>query len=71
MTLAQQFHQEGYKEGYELGYQEGLWMGRIQALEKFMGRIPVPLPELEKLSLTELQERFQALEHEYHLRHKA
>ncbi len=87
MTLAQQFRQEGHlegrqeghmeghlegrKEGRQEGQQEGIWMGRIQTLAEIMGNDALPLPELEKLTLTELQERFQALQHEYNLRHKA
>ncbi len=75
MTLAQQFRQEGHlegrKEGRQEGQQEGIWMGRIQTLAEIMGNDALPLPELEKLTLTELQERFQALQHKYNLRHKA
>lgn len=82
MTLAQQFRQEGRQEGHQEGrqegrqeghqegIQEGVWMGRIQTLEEILGRVPRPMADLEKLTLTELEEHFHALQREYNSRHK-
>ena len=57
MTLAQQFRQEGR--------QEGLWVGKILALEELMGLAPTDAQALAALAIPELERRYEALRREY------
>jgi flagellar biosynthesis/type III secretory pathway protein FliH len=66
MTLAQQFREEGYKQGY----QEGLWMGRIEVLEEFLGLPPSSSETLEALTVKELESIHSRLHTEYEERFK-
>ena len=60
MTIAQQFRQEGR--------QEGLWVGKILALEELMGLAPTDAQALAPLAIPELERRYELLRREYDTR---
>lgn len=66
MSLAQKLKAQGRQEGR----QEGILVGQIQLLEKFLGRTTAGKDELALLSLAELEARFAGLEAEYEARFK-
>ena len=57
MTIAQQLRQEGR--------QEGLWVGKILALEELMGLAPTDAQALAALTIPELERRYAQLRREY------
>lgn len=52
------------------GREEGLWIGRIEMIQRFIGQSPTPRSELETWSLEQLQALFAELEQEYAKRFK-
>lgn len=60
MTIAQQLRQEGR--------QEGLWVGKILALEELMGLAPTDAQALASLAIPELERRYELLRREYDTR---
>lgn len=70
MTLADQLREEGLQKGLQEGRQEGLCIGKIQALEEFLG-LPVSSREtLEGRTLDELEATRLRLHAEYEERFK-
>ncbi len=66
MSVAEKLKAEGRVEGQ----QKGLWLGKIQTLEEFLG-LPASSDEaLETLSLDELKAMQEQLHREYELRFK-
>jgi len=51
-------------EGREKGFSIGLWIGRIQALQQFLGRPMSAREDLETLELAELESRYAWLRRE-------
>jgi hypothetical protein len=43
------------------GFPQGLWMGKIQALEEFLGQAVSPREELEAFEIAELERRHASL----------
>ena len=66
MSVAEKLIAEGRVEGQ----QKGLWIGKIQTLEDFLGMSPSTSEVLDPLSLTELEAMQQGLHHEYERRFK-
>jgi len=61
---------EGISQGISQGREEGLWIGKIQALEEFLEKTQSSRESLETLSLRELEVRHQALHQDYEARFK-
>lgn len=66
MSVAEKLKAEGRVEGR----QEGLWIGKIQALEEFLEKSQSPCGILESLSLADLEARYLLLHEEYGTRFK-
>ena len=66
MSVAEKLKAEGRVEGIS----KGLWVGRIQSLQEFLGLPIDPCGELERLALEELEIRHADLHREYELRFK-
>ena len=66
MSVAEKLKAEGRVEGRV----EGLWIGRIQALEEFLDKSPSSREVLESLSLAELEALHRDLHQEYAVRFK-
>ena len=66
MSVAEKLIAEGRVEGQ----QKGLWIGKIQTLEDFLGMSPSTSEVLDPLSLAELEAMQQGLHHEYERRLK-
>lgn len=62
---------EGRAEGRNEGRVEGLWIGKIQALEEFLGKPSSSREVLESLTVQELEDLQQALHREYEARFKS
>jgi predicted transposase YdaD len=66
MTLAERIKNEGREEGREegnlRGQEKGILMGQIRTFEKFLKLSVTPIPELQKLELSELEKRLRKLE---------
>ena len=52
------------------GQEKGLWIGKIQTLEDFLGMIPSSSEVLDPLSVVELAALHQGLHREYERRFK-
>ncbi len=61
---------EGISQGLSQGREEGLWIGKIQILEEFLGKPHSPRAALETLTLLELEANYLALHQEYEARFK-
>ena len=61
---------EGISQGISQGREEGLWIGKIQALEEFLEKPQSPRETLESLTLQALEARHRALHQEYETRFK-
>jgi predicted transposase/invertase (TIGR01784 family) len=61
---------EGISQGISQGREEGLWIGKIQTLEEFLGEPQSQRSVLEALSLPELEARYLALHQDYEARFK-
>ena len=70
MSVAEKLKAEGRLEGISQGISKGLWVGRIQSLQEFLGLPIDPCGELERLALEELEIRHADLHREYELRFK-
>ena len=74
MTLAEQLiaqgHVSGLQKGREEGREEGQWIGRIQALEEFLGKPQSSGQALGSRSVEELMALHRALHGEYEARFK-
>jgi hypothetical protein len=57
MSVAEQFIEEGR--------QEGEWIGKIQMLEQFLGRVSTAKEEFEGHDVKWLEAKFRELEEEY------
>jgi hypothetical protein len=67
MSVAEKLKAEGRVEGQE----KGLWIGKIQAFEEFLGFHVSPSETLAQLGLEELAARHQDLHREYETRFKS
>ena len=67
MSVAEKLKAEGRVEGQE----KGLWIGKIQAFEEFLGFHVSPSETLAQLALEELAARHQDLHREYETRFKS
>jgi predicted transposase YdaD len=74
MSVAEKLIAEGLNmgriEGMEKGLEKGLWIGKIQTLEDFLGMIPSSSEVLDPLSVAELAAMHQGLHREYERRFK-
>ncbi|MEX1049559.1 MAG: Rpn family recombination-promoting nuclease/putative transposase [Akkermansiaceae bacterium] len=61
---------QGITQGISQGRAEGLWIGKIQALEEFLEKPQSSREALESLALPELESLHQALHREYEIRFK-
>ena len=61
---------QGISQGLSQGREEGLWIGKIQALEEFLGKPQSPRENLERLALQALETRHHLLHQEYQARFK-
>jgi hypothetical protein len=66
MSVAEKLKAQGRMEGRV----EGLWIGRIQTLEEFLGLAPRSREALEASTLEELEALYQELHGEYEKRFK-
>jgi len=74
MSVAEKLRAQGLErgrmEGRMEGRAEGLWIGKIMALEEFLGLPPTSGEELESSSLAELEARHDRLHRDYEARFK-
>ncbi|MEI6820044.1 MAG: hypothetical protein WCL19_10645, partial [Verrucomicrobiota bacterium] len=74
MSVAEKLIAEGLEkgrvEGRVEGQQKGLWIGKIQTLEDFLGMNPSSSEVLDPLSVAELAAMHQGLHREYEQRFK-
>jgi hypothetical protein len=66
----QEGRMEGRQEGLEKGIACGEWIGKVELLEGFLGKVPTPVAVLKNETLQQLKARFQKLEREYHKKHR-
>jgi predicted transposase/invertase (TIGR01784 family) len=57
-------------QGLSRGLSQGLWVGKIQSLQEFLGQTVSSCEELENLELSELESRHASLHREYEARFK-
>jgi hypothetical protein len=62
--------ERGLEKGRVEGQQKGLWIGKIQTLEDFLGMDPSSSEVLDPLSVAELAAMHQGLHCEYEQRFK-
>jgi predicted transposase YdaD len=62
--------EQGIEKGRVVGRVEGLWIGKIQTLEDFLGMDPSSSELLDPLSTAELEAMHQGLHREYERRFK-
>lgn len=62
--------ERGIERGIEKGRQEGEWIGKIELLEKLLGKTQTASVILKKETLKQLQSRFNKLEKEYDAKHR-
>ncbi len=70
MSVAGKLKAEGRVEGRVEGISQGLWIGRIQALEEFIDQAQTSRESLETRSLEELESLHQTLHKQYEARFK-
>jgi len=70
MSVAEKLIAEGLKKGGVEGRVEGLWIGKIQTLEDFLGMAQSSSEVLDALSIAELAVLHQGLHREYERRFK-
>jgi hypothetical protein len=74
MSVAEKLKAQGHSDGLLKGRSEGraigLWIGKIQAYEEFLGKNPSPRETLDHLSIPQLEALHQNLREEYESRFK-
>ncbi|MEY3896749.1 MAG: hypothetical protein RLZZ214_2269 [Verrucomicrobiota bacterium] len=70
MSVAEKLKAEGRMEGISQGISKGLWVGKIQSLQEFLGQPVTCCEELEILESAELESRHAELHREYEARFK-
>jgi len=82
MSVAEKLRAQGLKQGLEQGLEQGLqrgraegraaglWIGKIMALEEFLGLRQTSWEDLELLPLDELEARHGRLHRDYEARFK-
>lgn len=74
MSVAEKLKAQGPSQGLSQGLSEGraigLWIGKIQAYEEFLGKNPSPRETLDHLSIPQLEALHHNLREEYESRFK-
>ena len=70
MSVAERLKAEGRVEGRVEGQQKGLWIGKIQTLEEFLGCGVSPSEAFASMAIEELESRHRDLHREYEVRFK-
>ncbi len=70
MSVAEKLKAKGLSQGLSEGRAIGLWIGKIQAYEEFLGKNPSPRETLDHLSIPQLETLHQNLREEYESRFK-
>ena len=70
MSVAEKLKAEGRVEGRVEGQQKGLWIGKIQTLEEFLGCAVSSSEALAAMAIEELEARHRDLHRDYETRFK-